>query len=328
MDDNRLELLGQVAVWYYEDNLDQTEIANRIGRSRSMVSRMLNEARDLGLIEVRVRFPLKTDNDLAAKLCETFNLSDARILADPPPDYSTLLRRLGRLGAHYLEEILHDEIKIGIGWGATLHQLVKALPSRSLRDALIVQTMGSVGRGDPMIDGAELARWLSQKLMAKLHFLPAPLIVANETTANALLGDPQISDTLSLASQVDIALVGIGPVDSQLSGLYRTGYLTDADVENFTADGVVGDVLGRLLDINGNLADSYINRCVVGQSLDSLRQVPTVIGLAGSVMKVPAILAALRSGCLNVLITDAVTALNILNSQVNPSQPIPASMSG
>jgi len=48
MDDNRLELLGQVAVWYYEDNLDQTEIAKRIGRSRSMVSRMLNEARDLG----------------------------------------------------------------------------------------------------------------------------------------------------------------------------------------------------------------------------------------------------------------------------------------
>ncbi len=325
MDDDRLELLGQVAVWYYEDNMDQTEIAERIGKSRSMVSRMLNEARDLGLIEVRVKFPLKTDAELEAKLCEAFNLTHARVLADPPADYSTLLRRLGRLGAYYLQDLLQDNIKIGIGWGATLHQLVKALPSTSLKDALVIQTMGSVGRGDPMIDGAELARWLSQKLMAKLHFLPAPLIVANEAIAKALLNDPLISNTLSLARQVDIALVGIGPIDSQLSGLYRTGYLTDADVEKFTTDGLVGDLMGRLLDINGNLSDVHLNRCVVGQDLESLGQVPLAIAIAGNVMKVPAVLAALRSGCLNVIITDALTATAVLEAQLNQisAQPQP-----
>jgi DNA-binding transcriptional regulator LsrR (DeoR family) len=325
MDDNRLDLLGQVAVWYYEDNMDQTEIAERIGKSRSMVSRMLNEARDLGLIEVRVKFPLKTDPELEAKLCQAFNLIHARVLADPPPDYSTLLRRLGRLGAYYLQDMLRDDIKIGIGWGATLHQLVKSLPSTSLKDALVIQTMGSVGRGDPIIDGAELARWLSQKLMAKLHFLPAPLVVANEETARTLLNDPQISDTLSLARQVDIALVGIGPVDSQLSGLYRTGYLTDTDVETFTAAGIVGDLMGRLLDSSGKLADAYLNRCVIGQDLESLRQVPMAIGIAGNVMKVPAVLAALRSGCLDVIITDALTATAVLEAQLNliPAQSLP-----
>lgn len=327
MDDNRLDLLGQVAVWYYEDNMDQTEIAERIGKSRSMVSRMLNEARDLGLIEVRVKFPLKTDTELETKLCEVFNLTHARVLADPPADYSTLLRRLGRLGAHYLQDLLCDNIKIGIGWGATLHQLVKSLPSTSLKDAVVIQTMGSVGRGDPIIDGAELARWLSQKLMAKLHFLPAPLIVANEAIAKALLSDPLISTTLSLARQVDIALVGIGPVDSQLSGLYRTGYLSDADVEKFTAEGIVGDLMGCLLDTNGNVANVYLNRCVVAQSLESLRQVPMAIGIAGNTMKVPAVLAALRSGCLNVVITDAATATKILETQLDLTsvqlQPIP-----
>ena len=44
--DDRLEFLGQVASWYYEDDLDQSEIASRIGKSRSMVSRLLREARD------------------------------------------------------------------------------------------------------------------------------------------------------------------------------------------------------------------------------------------------------------------------------------------
>lgn len=313
MDDNRLELLGQVATWYYEDNLDQTEIAQRIDRSRSMISRMLNEARDLGLIEIRVKFPLKTDQELETRLRDVFNLAQARVLAEPPiDDYPTLLRRLGRLTAQYLQDILHDNIKISIGWGASLHQVVQSLPSTPLQNALVVQIMGSAGHSDPMIDGSELARWLSQKLMAKHQYLPAPLIVKNETIAQALLSDPRIADTLTLANHVDIALLGIGPIDSTLSGLYRTGYFTKADTEALKQAGVVGDLIGWLLDINGNLADVPINCCIIGQDLESLKQIPTVIGIAGSPMKVPAILAALRSGCLDVLITDAVTAEAVL----------------
>ncbi len=313
MEDDRLELLGQVAAWYYEDNLDQTEIAQRIDRSRSMISRMLNEARDLGLVEIRVKFPLKTNQELETRLGEVFNLSQARVLAETPShDYPTLLRRLGRLGAQYLQNILHDNIKISIGWGASLHQLVQSLPSTPLHNALVVQIMGSAGHSDPMIDGSELARWLAQKLGAGHRYLPAPLFLKNESAAQALLNDPVIADTLNLARQVDVALVGIGPVDSTLSGLYRTGYFTEADTETLKQAGVVGDVIGHLLDINGKVASVPINNCIIGQDLASLKQIPVVIGIAGSLMKVSAILAALRTGCLNVLITDAATAEAVL----------------
>ncbi|MBE7470341.1 MAG: hypothetical protein HS114_14510 [Anaerolineales bacterium] len=69
MEDDRLELLGQVASWYYEDNLDQSVIAERIGKSRSMASRILQEAREVGLVEIKVTFPLKRDTEL-----ESFSL--------------------------------------------------------------------------------------------------------------------------------------------------------------------------------------------------------------------------------------------------------------
>ena len=316
MDDSRLELLGQVATWYYEDDIGQTEIAERIGRSRSMVSRMLNEARDLGLVEIRVKFPLKTEPTLAAQLCREFNLIQARVLADPPAnDFPTLVRRLGRLGASYLEEILHDDITLGVGWGATSHALIKALPSLPLQNAVVVQMMGSTGRGDPVIDGFELARGLSQKLNAKHRFLPAPLIVESEIVARALLNDPLVAETLSLARQANIHLVGIGPVNSRQSGLYRTGYLSDADTERLVGAGAVGDIAGHLLDINGELADVPENRRLVALDFESLRRAPHVIGVAGGVIKVPVILAALRSGCLDALVTDATTATEILKMQ-------------
>ncbi|HHJ07143.1 MAG TPA: hypothetical protein ENK24_06560, partial [Anaerolineae bacterium] len=127
MDKDRLELLMQVATWYYEENQEQSVIAKRIGKSRSMVSRLLQEARDQGLVEIRVRHPLQTDPELESQLVQTFGLSRAWVLADPPNNYTLLLRSLGKLGARCLQQKLHDNIKIGIGWGASLHQLVRAM---------------------------------------------------------------------------------------------------------------------------------------------------------------------------------------------------------
>ncbi len=76
-------------------------------------------------------------------------------------------------------------------------------------------------------------------------------------------------------------------------------------------------MLGRLLDINGDLSDVYINRSIVGQDLESLKQVPIAVGIAGGVMKAKAVLAALRTGCLDVIITDALTAMEVLEAQLN-----------
>jgi DNA-binding transcriptional regulator LsrR (DeoR family) len=112
VDEERLELLGRVAVWYYEEQIDQSAIAKRIGKSRSMVSRMLQEARDQGLVEIRVTYPLRRDRQLETQLCRTFGLAEALVLANPPThDYPNLMGRLGRLGARYLEEQLRDDIQ-------------------------------------------------------------------------------------------------------------------------------------------------------------------------------------------------------------------------
>lgn len=313
MDNDRLEILGQVAAWYYEDNVDQTVIAERIGKSRSMVSRMLQEAREQGLVEIRVTYPLKRDTEVEDHLCKMFGLTEAWVLANPPVnDRTTLLRRLGRLGSRCLQAKLHNNIKIGIGWGASLHQFVRAMPSVRLDNALIIQIMGAAGHSDPMMDGTELARLLAQKLNAGHRFLPAPLFVENEMIAQSLLQEFSITETLALARQVDINLVGIGTIESRLSGLYRTGYFSESDMKEFKQTGVVGDVIGRLIDAFGTPLPLSANQCVIGLELEALRRTPLVIGVAGDVAKAPAILATLRGGYLDVLVTDALAAIKVL----------------
>lgn len=310
---DRLEFLAQVAIWYYEEGRSQEEIATAVGRSRSMVSRLLHEARERGLVEIRVRHPLKTDPELAQRLTQAFGLTQAWVLADPLLDQPTLLRRLGQLGARCLQPQLHDGIHIGIGWGTAIYEVVHALPACELRDALVIQMIGAVGYGDPIVDGAELARWLAQKLNAAYRFLHAPLIVESEAVAQALLQERTIAETLALGRQVELMLVGVGTVEPDLSSLRRAGYLSETDLVNLKQSGAVGDLMARQLDAYGRPLDISLNRRVIGlEELATLRSIPTVIAVAGGVAKAPAILAALRGGYIDILVTDATAASTIL----------------
>ena len=98
MEEDRQDLLAQVAVWYYEEGLDQAAIAERINKSRSMVSRLLDQARASGLVEVKVHYPLRTDAELARQMCAEFGLASAQVLAEPPDDYKVTPQASGRTG--------------------------------------------------------------------------------------------------------------------------------------------------------------------------------------------------------------------------------------
>lgn len=315
MSQEHLTYLAQIASWYYEDDMPQNEIAERIGRSRSMVSRLLQEARDVGLVEIRVRHPLKREMGAEAQLQERFGLKQAFVLAQPPAGYELLLQRLGSLGAQQLREYLSDGVCIGISWGTAVHAVVQAMGDHPLREATVVQIIGALGYGDPVVDGPELARWLAQKLSASYRYLHAPLIVQDEALAESLRQERSIAATLKRAGDVDVALVGIGSLDTAASSLQRAGYLDEAMLQALRAQGARGDILARPIDAAGRPMGLELARRTIGLDLEALRAVPTVIAVAGGAVKAPAILAALRGGYADVLITDATTATTVLEME-------------
>ncbi len=307
---DRQELLGEVAAWYYDDGLDQSEIGRRIGKSRSMVSRLLAEARAEGIVQIRVRFPLRTRTDLEEALVSTFGLSEAKVLHNGGLDHQEMLRRLGRLGAMMLEARLQSGIHVTIGWGASLYHVVRAMPEIRLEDVLVLQAMGSVGDGDPNVDGAELARTLASKLNGDFRSLAAPVIVDREQTASSLLTERTIATTLDMAAGAHVTVTGIGSIETSLSGLVRAGYFTADHIAKLRSAGIVGDLLGFVMDAGGGIPDISENRRVV--ALRPERLGPNVIGVAGGESKASAILAVLRGGFLDALVTDSAATESIL----------------
>jgi deoxyribonucleoside regulator len=323
----RRELLEQVASWYYEDNQTQEAIAEQIDVSRSTVSRLLQEARDEGLVEIRVKRLVNTDTRLEDQLVRTFGLAQASVLAESPAEHETLIQRIGELSARFLRQQLHDHIRIGIGWGMAVYETTNCLPEMPLRDAMVIQLIGAIGQGSSTVDGPECARQLALKFGATVRFIHAPALVESEAVAQALAQEPTIAAILTMIHEVEVALTGIGTVEPVLSSLHRAGFLGLSDLAALKEAGVVGDVLGYQFDALGRVLDISLNRRIIAANLGVLRKIPIVIGVAGGIAKAPAILAALRGKYITVLITDERTASEVLRLHAKPverdGQPTP-----
>jgi DNA-binding transcriptional regulator LsrR (DeoR family) len=311
---DRLELLATIADLYYVRRLGQAEIAQRLGYSRSAISRLLSEAHDKQIVEIRVNHPLQRDVDLEMALRETFGLREAFVARRGSLGYEQMLTLLGRLGAAYLDEVWDEPCVVGLSWGTAVYEVAAALRPRRLPGSEVVQLIGGIGRGDPQIDGPGVAMRVAQTVGGRYHTLNAPHVAADGAMRQALLAMPAIQDTLQLGLESSLAVVGIGSVVPERSSLLRAGYLSPTELAAIRATGAVGDVCGTHFDAHGRILDIEINRRVIGVSLRDLLETPCrVIGVAGGQVKAEAILGALRGRLVNVLVTDSSAAEYILS---------------
>jgi lsr operon transcriptional repressor len=124
--------------------------------------------------------------------------------------------------------------------------------------------------------------------------------------ASALLNEPDISDSLKLAANADIMLVGIGLLRAD-SYLIRQRVLPLTALATVRAAGAVGDISARFFDANGCAVPSEVDDRVIGLTFAQHCAIPCRIGVAGGTRKREAILAAVRGGLVNVIVTDVET---------------------
>lgn len=321
-------LLTEAASLYYEENYTQEQIARIIGVSRSGVSRLLTRSRELGLVDIHVHHPLRTSTALREELMQQFGLADAQVLLSNASDELTL-SHVGMLAARYTDRRIQESqaaeakgepgtmkpIKtIGISWGTSMLEMLKALRPRRRLPLNVIQLMGSVDTSSaPDIDGPEIARRLADAYGARCYYLHAPLLVADKVVRDGLLKERGLHRAFQMMEQMDMALVGIGGVHSAASGLFRAGYLDEYELQVIRNQGAVGDICGSYFDSEGQLcAKELINR-TIAVSFETLRKVPLVTAVAAGVAKAEAIRGALRTGVVKVLITDEPCARAILD---------------
>ena len=135
--------------------------------------------------------------------------------------------------------------------------------------------------------------------------------MSSRAAAKSLLSQKTIRDTLEFAETVDVALIGIGDVESDSYSLVTRDYVTDADLAKLKRRGAAGEIVAHFLNIRGEPIELSTFQAI-GINLKELHSIPSVIGIAAGIGKAKAIVSALKGGYVNVLITDAEAAKRAL----------------
>jgi DNA-binding transcriptional regulator LsrR (DeoR family) len=310
--DEGVHALVTVARMYYEQELSQQDIAERLGKSRPTISRMLRAARHQGIVNIDIRVPLERSLPLETALQERLGLDVARVLLIPRGELDST-DRLGRAAASYLQSILQDGLTVGVSNGRTLAAMANYLrPERSLR-LEIVQIIGAMGHDQPEIDGPDIARSLAAAYDTTCRFLHVPLLVETASIKATLERDRNIRRTLKMGAEADIALVGVGTLDPNDRSPIFAGSLSQAEVARIRRAGAVGHICGEFYTESGERADVDVNDRTIGIGLEALRRVPSVVAVAGGLTKAAAIVGAVRGNYVSTLITDDRAAERILD---------------
>ena len=314
--ENRKQMLADISTLYYKEKETQAQIAKRFGYSRSAISRLLIEAEQEGIIDININYPLVREGELERPLKEKYRLDAAYVISTGQATDLQALQMVGQMGALLIEQELHDEMVVGVGWGTSLHALVNALPDLNLSNIQVVQVIGALGsKSDARIDGPDLAASLAGKLNADHQFLHSPCFLDSPDACISLRSQKQIRDTLNLAYQADLILLGSGTidVDPQFSSLYRTGLLSQAEILKIQKKGGVSNFCGVMIGENGEILDMDINRRVLAADLNELKKRKRrIIGVASGGRKSEAIQAILKGGWLDVLVTDQAAVNSII----------------
>lgn len=309
-------MLVKVSRFYYEDGLNQDAITARLGLSRSKVSRLMAQARDLGIVQISVVPPERLYTDLEARLERTFGLQEALVVEVQPGDSRDAVRRaIGAAAGGYLMRAISERSNVGFAWGETLHHLAASLPPQRLPQVQVVQIIGGLGPPDAEIHATELCRQLARALGCRLTLLPVPGIVADERTREALLSDVHVQRAVQAFDQLDIAFVGVGAPTPDSVVMRDGSIITQAELDGLLAQGAVGDIALRFFDAQGRGLLSEIDDRIIGMTLDQVTRVPRVVGVSGGPDKTAALLGALRGRLINVVVTDSVTAGRLLAAE-------------
>ena len=302
----------KIASMYYEEGLTQAEIARQRGVSRSLISKILMDAKSDGIVEIIINSENAYTASLERQLEKQFHLKNAIIIDSFNLSHDEIKKMASQQAALYLKSIVEDYRSIGISWGNSLRGLVDHFPFINHPDATVLPLIGGLSDDYFDIQSNQLCYDLARKMRGKAKYLYAPALVSNSVLHEELSSNRAIQSVLEEGRFVELALVGISSLDQE-TNMRRIGYLSVEDVGELAEKEVVGVINSRFFDKHGTEVDADINQNVLGVSLTDLRNIPLVMTVVYGDRKAEAVKTALENQLINVLVTTDTLAEKILN---------------
>lgn len=307
------QLLVEIAQMYYLDNKTQSQISKELKIHRSIISRLLKECRENGIVTIKINKFAAGAGSYEKELEEKYKVRKAIVVeASETLNVESRLRLLAEEANNYLKEIIEDTMIIGFSWGSAMSALARGLHDIDKQGLTCVPMVGGpAGRSKSEYHVNTVTFEASQNLNGRALLIDAPALPETLEVKKSLLQNSFNQSLIECWRKMNIAIFGIGSPAIKDSERWNDFYGKDVfqDIEERK---VAGDVVSRFFDANGELIPSELDDRVIGIDPADLKRVPYRIGISESTHKAMAIRAAMLGKFANVIVTTADTAEELL----------------
>ncbi|MDR1533741.1 MAG: hypothetical protein LBU64_01380 [Planctomycetota bacterium] len=315
----RPRLLYEIARMYYCLDLPQKEIARRTSFSRAHISRLLKQAREEGIVEIKLNYFGERSSFGETVIGEAFGLANIRVYNCDGISLEEVHKAICCQAAGYVESILKPRQVIGITRGSIIAGMIQEFKGSRRLDLKVVQLMGADAAGANIGSVPDLIRKMVDLFGGTASYLDAPLYVENDIARNNLIQEAFLSRQMKKARSAEIILTSIRPLYKGLKRHIWTGFIGDREIGELLNAGAVGYILARAFDRDGRLVDHPVNRRIIGMEPAELRE-KNVIAVAYDKDYAQAVLGALRGGYVKTLITDSACADEVIAIMENDNR--------
>ncbi|MEG2799937.1 MAG: sugar-binding domain-containing protein [Erysipelotrichaceae bacterium] len=313
---DKLQLLVSVAKLYYIENMTQNEIANLLGVSRPLISKYLQEAKTLGVVNIEINDLAAGDNsdEISKLISKKYNLKTFYIIpASTNKDLNDQM--FDDYVASYIFDNYVDNSLVGLGWGSVIGTAIAKMNADDYKRKLM-------GKVIPIISNApisyrnyhtnELVRMLAEKTGLKAEYLYSPVICSNASERDIFMNTEQVKNMFEQYLHLDYAIIQIRNFPSV------PDLATEARFEKkLHEQHAIGMLLGYYFDIHGQIITSDHDYSIQ-IPIDSIKACPNTIAIINARVGVNTAIGALRCGLFDhILISESVVSelmkIDILN---------------
>jgi len=310
--EKEISLMVAICELYYYKKKTQEEIGEILNISRPKVSRLLTQAREKGIIEIRVKNPIAHNEDLKKELKDAFNLKEAVITPMAVDNQEVIVPRIASAAAEFISENLPSNSVLGLGRGRTVFEVFNSFPGKKSLNPTLIPLSGGLGQGDAGFPVNELLARAASVLDGKSHFLYAPALLQKSEIRESILTEPHSRRVIQLWDQMDWVVVGIGTIpplrEFEDPDFYRG---LNAFVRETGKNPIADICLWYVLE-NGELPQTSRQNCLIAATPGQLEQAKMRLAVAGGLTKARSIYAVLQTGLINALITEEKTAEELI----------------
>jgi len=301
-----MKKLVTVAKMYYEDNMNQNEIAKAIGVSRPSVSNLLSDAKELGIVEIKINSPFEMDNNIMDLLCKIYNIKGGSLI-NGVNSKSLTEKMIVKASYNFIKDIAGYGKYIGISWGNMIGHVVEFMEDQDEKlvlDGNVCSLVGNSATANKNYHTDELCRAFGQATGCEPHFALAPAFYETHEELQSVSELEFFKKIQDSWKQVNVAVVNVEnhPSVPDLATASRFGKKINQ---------AVGHMVSYYYDKDGNIIESD-NDIVYRISMEQLKKADVVMGICCCNVTAENLIGALKTGVLTHIFVEQETAKQVI----------------